>query len=1064
MCRLALGGCAREHSLVLDINDLLRPELTEINRLPARSSYETFHSVDAALSGRDNPWRLSLDGDWTFVLVDRPEDAPDGWAEPGGEMQGCAQVRVPGCWTRQGVGDLPHYTNIVMPWAELDPPATPERNPTGLYRTTFSVPEGWAGRNVILHLGGAESVAVVWCNGRFVGMGKDSRLPSEFDLTPMLVTGPNTLAVMVIRWSDATWIEDQDQWWHAGLHRSVHLESRADVSLADVSVNADLDPDTGEGSLNVRAWVSGRRPAVSVRVSVETVGGEVVAGPISSPVVVYEQGGHFEQLLSAYVFSAQMAEIDIDIAGPAPWSPEQPILYRTVVELLDRAGEVIEATVVATGFRRVEVRDRRLIINGREVVINGVNRHDHDPVTGKTLTVADMRADLVAMKRHNINAVRTSHYPNDHRLLDLCDELGLWVIDEANVESHARLRSLCNDERYMHAIVERVRRMVLRDRNHACIIGWSLGNESGHGPAHDAAAGWIRRIDPSRFVHYEGAVQERFAAGRPDLADATRRPPSASERLVTDLVCPMYTPIDTIVGWARWAESTELDDRPLILCEYSHAMGNSNGSISEYVDAFHAEPALAGGFVWDWRDQGLAEVDSEGRPYWAYGGHFGDEPNDVNFCINGLVGPDLNPHPGLRELMWASRPVVARSVDGDHVEIRSRRRFASTADLAISWTARIDGVPTASGTFDCVLNPGEAVVVSPLPAPEWPEGHECHLDITVSTLTDCGWADAGHIVAWDQIEMTPSPPPMRSVSAVDNTSGERAVRADRPDGAVVVAVGGNSIEIIPAVGIGGLTLAGSRLISGDITGHLWRAPTDNDGVSQGWMSEVSGVRREWVKWGLHELVSVLDGFDVELDGDKATVVLKRRIMGTAAEATHRTIVEIDGSGMRFGERIRVPDEWHDLPRVGVRFEVPAAFDTLEWMGLGPDETYPDRCRAATVGRWVSTIDDQYHPFVFPQEHGNHVETRWFDLSDADGAGFRVDSGSLFNFSARRHHDAALTAATTIADLRPGPTVEVHIDEAVRGLGTAACGPDTLAPYRVGAGVHEWSWSLALLTT
>jgi len=1061
---LALGRRAREHSPVLDIDDLLRPELTEINRLPAHSTFETHRSVEAAVAAVATPWRQSLDGSWSFLLIDRPLDAPTDWADPDADLSEWGDVQVPGCWTRQGVGDLPHYTNIIMPWPELDPPDTPAHNPTGLYRTTFVVPEGWAGRDVIVHLGGAESVAVVWCNGRFVGMGKDSRLPSEFDLTPMLAEGENILAVMVIRWSDATWIEDQDQWWHAGLHRSVHLESRGKVCLADVNVGADFNPDTGDGTLAVTAQVSGYRPEVSMRVTLHGPDGSVIVEPTTAVFGRTESGGHFEQLLAAYAFAGQIAEVKVDVAQPAPWSPEQPTLCRVVVELLDGDGEVIEATSVATGFRRVGVRDRRLIVNGREVVINGVNRHDHNPVTGKTLTVADMRADLVAMKRHNINAVRTSHYPNDHRLLDLCDELGLWVIDEANVESHARLRSLSNDERYLHAIVERVRRMVLRDRNHACIIGWSLGNESGHGPAHDAAAGWIRRIDPSRFVHYEGAIQERFSVNNPDVAEATRRAPSASERFVTDLVCPMYTPIATIVDWARWAESTQLDDRPLILCEYSHAMGNSNGSISEYVDAFHAEPALAGGFVWDWRDQGLAEVDSEGRPYWAYGGHFGDEPNDVNFCINGLVGPDLTPHPGLRELMWASRPVVARSIDRGRVEVRSRRWFASTADLAISWTARVDGVPTASGTFDRVLEPGEVAVVSPSPTPVWPEGHECHLDITVSTLTDCEWADAGHVVAWDQIDMASSPAPNRSVATAYKTGSDPAVRNDRPDGTVVVAVGGNSIEIVPTIGIGGLALAGSRLISGDITGHLWRAPTDNDGVSQGWMSEVSGVRREWVAWGLHELGSVLDDFDVDLDGNKATIVLERRIVGTDAEATHRTIIEIDDFGMRFCENIRVPAEWHDLPRVGVRFEVPAEFETVEWMGLGPDETYPDRCRAATVGRWVSRIADQYHPFVFPQEHGNHVDTRWFELSGAAGVGFRADSDSRFNFSARRHHDSAITAATTIAELQPGPTVEVHIDEAVRGLGTAACGPDTLADYRVGSGTHEWDWGLAPLTT
>jgi len=648
---------------MLDTDDLFRPELTALNRLPPRSSFEAFPSVSAAKSGGINPWRLSLDGTWEFLLVDSPSSAVDGWFDPSFDTSGWANIEVPGCWTRQDVGDHPHYTNIVMPWPDLDPPQTPIVNPTGLHRTSFTIPDGWADRDTIVHIGGAESLTVVWCNGRFVGMGKDSRLPSEFDLTRFVSPGENILAVMVVRYSDATWIEDQDHWWHAGLHRSVRVESRARVGLADIDIDADFDSDAGHGHLIVKSWVSGPRPNVSMRLSMQATDGRTVVDAKTCTFERTESGGHFEQLLAAYSFTGQSAIIDVVVPKVSPWSPEDPVLYEVLIELLDSDGDVLEATVAAVGFRRVEVRDRRLRINGRDVVINGVNRHDHNPMTGKALTLEDMRADLVAMKRHNINAVRTSHYPNDHRFLDLCDELGFWVVDEANVESHARLMSLCRDVRYHDAIVDRVRRMVLRDRNHPCIIGWSLGNESGHGPAHDAAAGWVRRIDPSRFVHYEGAVQPRFSVNHPQERDATRQAPSSSERLVTDVVCPMYSPNDVITDWAVWAESTKLDDRPLIMCEYSHAMGNSNGSIAEYVDAFNTYPALAGGFVWDWRDQGLAEVDEEGREYWAYGGHFGDEPNDVNFCINGLVGPDLLPHPGLRELQWAARPIVARLVE-----------------------------------------------------------------------------------------------------------------------------------------------------------------------------------------------------------------------------------------------------------------------------------------------------------------------------------------------------------------------------------------------------------------
>ncbi len=1039
---------------MLGVKELLVPELTELNRLPARASFTAFPTAQEARSGEESPWRLNLDGNWNFLLVDSPDDAPPGWADRDTDVSDWVEIDVPGCWTRQGVGDLPHYTNVVMPWPELDPPDTPEHNPSGLYRTSFDLPDDWSDRSVVVHLGGAESMAVVWCNGSFVGMGKDSRLPSEFDLTSLVGPGDNTLAVMVVRYSDATWIEDQDHWWHAGLHRSVHLEARGPVSLGDLDVTADYDPSTGDGELSVVASAVGHRPEISLRVSLETMSGEPVGETCIARFERAETGGHFEQLLAAYGFGGQQARVAATVEKPDPWTTESPSRYRVVVELLDPDGRVIEAAIVATGFRRVEVLDRRLLINGRPVLINGVNRHDHDPITGKTLTVGQLKADLVAMKRHNINAVRTAHYPNDHRLLDLCDELGLWVIDEANVESHARLRSLATDDRYHHAIVDRVRRMVKRDRNHPSVIGWSLGNESGHGPAHDAAAAWVRHFDPTRFLHYEGALEPRFSLHGPAGADLGCQAPSPSERLVTDLVCPMYAPIDVIVGWASWAETTQLDDRPLVLCEYSHAMGNSNGSLAEYAEAFHAHAALAGGFVWDWRDQGLAETDSEGRSFWAYGGHFGDEPNDVNFCINGLVGPDLLPHPGLRELQWAFRPVVAAASGSREVEFTNRRVFISNSDLLLSWKLRVDGVVVEEGVLDCVIAPGQTVAIdhphTTDPAPD----SECHLDFVWATLHDSDWSPAGLVVGWDQIRVGSPPTQSR-----DQYRPTRNATVSAHDDRTVVTAGDIEVVVVPDVGLGGITIGGAAVVEGDVTAHLWRPPTDNDGVSHGWMSQIAGVRRRWLDWGLDSIGHVTDSIDIEETAEGIYIELRRRLVGLTDEARHHTRILVSADCVRFEEQLEIPDAWDDLPRVGVRFECPARLDHLKWLGIGPDETYPDRRSAATVGVWSSTVDDQYHPFAFPQEHGNHVDTRWFTLT-ADGLdGLRVESERSFDFSARRHHDTELTAATTLADLRAGSTVEVHIDQAVRGLGTGACGPDTLSPYRVGPGSHQWNWTV-----
>ena len=856
-----------------------------------------------------------------------------------------------------------------MPWDGLDAPEVPSHNPTGWYATTFHLPKVWCLDDVVLHLGGFESVAIVWCNGEFVGMAKDSRLASEFLLGEAARPGENHLDVVVIRYSDATWIEDQDHWWHGGLHRSVFVEARPARRIDDLSLVADFEPSTGQAHLGVEARVVGPG-ATRVRVTVhERTPSSVSASPIAAgeaAVPVPPAGAPVEQLVRAYDYPGRLARVDIDVGSVAPWTAETPVLYDVVAELVDERGASLAAVRQPVGFRRVEVRDRRVLVNGTPVVFHGVNRHDHHPVTGKVLTEDDLRADLELMQRHNVNAVRCAHYPNDPRLLDLCDELGMWVIDEANVESHARLRSLADDLRYLPAFVDRVSRMVVRDRNHPSVVMWSLGNESGHGAAHDAAAGWVRANDPSRPIHYEGAIQRRFRVEGQQVEHACR-PPTGRERATTDVVCPMYTSIEVVEAWAEWAEATGCDDRPLLLSEYSHAMGNSNGGFDRYAEAFHRLPALAGGFVWDWKDQGLRAVADNGREFWAYGGHFGDDPNDANFCINGLVGPDGLPHPGLAEVAWGYQPVRVRGVRGRRVTVENRRAFRHLDDLMGEWSLVVDGAAVASGPMASVPGPQD------LPYPEPPRRGDVQLQFR--------WRDAeGRVVAHDEVELRSSTP-----------------RRFGGDG----------------TGVGLDRIVGLRPT-------LWRAPVDNDGVAQGWMSEIAGVRPRWVSWDLEN---------------------------------HEPDATVDRQGDVLRVRVVVPPEFDDVPRAGIRFEVPAELRHLRWFGLGPHETYPDRRASGLTGTWESTVEDQYHPFAVPQEHGAHEATRWFELTDARGAGLRFDLESPLSFSARRHHDASLTRATTLAELERSDTIEVHVDAAMRGLGTGACGPDAAPEFRVGPGEY-----------
>jgi beta-galactosidase len=678
---------------------------------------------------------LSLDGAWAFTLVDRPDAVtPDHLSGP---VDGWASIQVPGCWTMQGF-DQPHYTNVQMPFGG-PPPAIPERNPTGVHRRRATVPRSWAGQRAVLRVGAAESVLYVHVDGRPVAMGKDSRLAHDIDLTDHVEPGrPFDLALTVVRWSDATYLEDQDHWHHAGLHRSVELFATPAVRIDDLHPTADWDPETGDGRLDLRVTVGaeGHGPkGWRVRAA---VAGQEAEGPV-----------RFEHptnpWVTAMAFTGRHVDLGLDVPGVSPWSAEVPALHDLTVTLLDDAGTEVDVVTVPVGFRRVEVVGHELRVNGAVPLIKGVNRHDHDPRRGKAVTPAEIEADLVAMKQHNLNAVRTSHYPNDPVLYDLCDRLGLYVVDEANVESHAHLRSLTQDPRWTAAVLERITRMAQRDKAHPSIIVWSLGNESGVGPVHHAAAAWLRAYDPSRPVQYESGISADLLAGV-DVVDALAAP-----RAESDLIVPMYPPVEALVAWA----TRQSPDRPLVMCEYIHAMGNSCGGLDEYWAAIRAHPGLQGGFVWDWKDQGLVQRLPDGRERLAYGGDFGDEPNDGTFCCNGLVGPDGAPHPALLEVAAVLAPVRIEAVDAStgRLRVHNEHAFVDLAWLTPRWSLDVEGDAVATGELAVLATPpgGTTTVDVPLPAVELAPGQRAHLTLAFVATDAQPWAPAGHVVAAQQV-------------------------------------------------------------------------------------------------------------------------------------------------------------------------------------------------------------------------------------------------------------------------------------------------------------------------
>ncbi len=1052
------------------------PEVTGLGRLPMRTPHvpcpdaaTARATTPAETAGNErelSPWVRSLDGPWRFRLYDRPEDVPAGVA--GAELDdsdvaGWRDIAVPGSWTMQGTGDIPHYTNIVMPFEGV-PPEVPDHNPTGVYRTTFRVPPEWRHRRVVLHVGGAESVLYVHLNGRLLAMGKDSRLPSEVDLTHHLVPGDNTLTCVVVRWSDASYVEDQDHWWMAGLHRSVHLYSTAEVWLDHVALVPGRDGDGGgDGAWHLDAEVRvgfARRDLIdagwTVQARLERLNGRVVGEAVT---------GDVPSDLRPYLFPGHVARMRIDAPDVEPWSVETPTLYRVVLTLVDPTGGTREVTAQRVGFRTLEIADRELRVNGQPVLIHGVNRHDHDPRAGKVVTVAGMRRDLVSMKRHNLNAVRCSHYPNDSRFYDLCDELGLYVVDEADIESHAFISSLCHDPAYRSAFLERFARMVERDLNHPSIVAWSLGNESGYGAVHDAMAGWARRRDPSRPLHYEGAIMFDLFAEAP----------------CTDIVCPMYPEIDAIVAWAE----AGVGERPLIMCEYSHAMGNSNGSLVDYWEAIESHHGLQGGFIWEWKDHGLTHHTPDGTEFFAYGGQFGDEPNDRNFVADGLVAPDGRPHPAMREVAWVGRPVRVTATAADlragKVRLHNRQWFRDLSWLKGRWEVVLDGEVVADGTFTPpeVAPRKSATVELGFPRPSLQPGQELFLTVRFVTLRSDAWADRGHEVAWDQLSLRRRAP---AKGPATRPAGWVGLDRDRVAGTAQVTAGPLRLRIDEATGmVQALKWDGVEITDRPARLELWRAPTDNDGLKL-FLDDpdplrAAGARAKplgrWLEWGLDRLHRSPIGSHVDHDkAGRVVIEARHKIWGTdpAKLVTHHQRVTVLPTGdLLFDETVELPDDWDDLPRIGISVCLAKGFEGLEWLGLGPHETYADRSASATVGRWRSTVTDQLPGYLVPQEHGAHVGTRWLVVAqdhDHWGRGGRraavllgqAGSGPL-TVSALHHGADDLYEAADLTELVRRHETFVHVDLAQRGLGTGSCGPDTLARYRVGGGRHQWRWRL-----
>ena len=960
------------------------PEVTSWGRLPMN-----------AVDRRDAA--LSLDGSWHFQLVPAPGAGSGEWT----------RIEVPGAWTMQDVGDLPQYTNFRMPWGEF-PPASPAANPTGVYERSVDIPAEWAGRRIVLQVGAAESVLLVHVNGHPVGISKDSHLAAEFDLSDVVRPGGTaTLRLTVIKWSDASHIEDQDQWWHAGITRSVLLYATDPLHLADVTVQARRD-----GRLRVDCQVRNASGALAH--------GWYVTGALDGQLLA--QDAEFDRFnaedmrVSDFLGEARLRTTVRDVR---PWTAETPELYGLTVRLHRADGSVADTSHHRVGFRDVEIRGRDLLVNGERVFIRGVNRHDFHPLTGRTVTATDMHADLVVMKRFGFNAIRTAHYPNDPTLLDLADELGFYVVDEANIESHDHAHEIADDPRYLGAFVDRVSRMVLRDKNHPSVVIWSLGNESDYGANHDTAAGWVRRHDPTRPLQYEGAAKL-------DWSDET---------VASDIVCPMYAPIEDCVAHALSGKQT----KPLIQCEYSHAMGNSNGTLADHWAAIESTPGLQGGFIWEFWDHGILQRVNDGRPAgragvglydngvtapghrWAYGGDFGETIHDGAFIADGVVFPDRTPKPAMYEHREIAAP-VRLTYDQGVLLVHNRQHFRSLEWLAAEWrlVRRDGGTESAPAELPGVL-PGESAAVPvPFPLPNSRDA-EAWLTLLVTTAGDEGWAPRGTEVCLPQVRL----------------GGAEAAAAPAPVAGPPVEVDEEGLLVHPM-------LASPPVL------NLWRAPTDND--------EIGGMAGRWRDWGLDALVRKVVG--VEREGARVTV--RAEYATGAGNVRHEQVITPVAGGLRIEESAELPDALDDVARVGTVFETVGGLEVLDWYGQGPWESYPDRSAGAPVGHHSLPVDELFTPYLRPQESGGRHGVRRFTLSAPDATGLAVELGAPSQVSVSRYRAEDLAAAAHHDELVPRPGCVVHLDAAHRGLGTASCGPDTSARYLIPPGIHRWMWTLRVL--
>lgn len=1051
------------------VNDWENHHLLHINREPARAAFIPFAEKQGDSS-------LSLNGTWRFRWTPIPEERISDFYQVAFDDSSWTEFSVPANWENNGYG-TPIYVSAGYPF-KIDPPRVmgepkaeyttyKERNPVGQYRRTFILPTGWEDKGqTFLRFEGVMSAFYVWVNGKRVGYSQGSMEASEFNISSFLQSGTNLIAIEVYRYCDGSYLEDQDFWRFGGIHRSIHLIHTPDVRIRDYAIRTLSDGSYENFTLQIDPQFSVYRGMTGKGYAIHGVLRDAAGKEVA------RVGGDVEEILDLEHKAARMNEwypqrgarkmgrLSVLIDNPKQWTAETPHLYQLELSLQDAKGQTVERVKQAVGFRCVEIKKGQLLVNGKPVRFRGVNRHEHDPRTARVVSEERMLQDILLMKQANINAVRTSHYPNVSRWYELCDSLGLYVMDEADIEEHGLRGTLASNSDWHAAFMDRAVRMAERDKNYSSIVMWSMGNESGYGPNFAAISAWLHDFDPTRPIHYEGA---QGANGEPDpkTVDVISR---FYTRVKQDYLNPGIAEGEDKerAENARWERLLEIaertnDDRPVMTSEYAHSMGNALGNLKEYWEEIYSHPRMLGGFIWDWADQGLYKTLPDGRTMVAYGGDFGDKPNLKAFCFNGLVMSDREITSKYREVKKVYAPVELRMENGE-LEITNRNHHIGLSSYRCLWTLSVDGKEKESGELTLPeIIPGASKTVS-LPAfrslsdkkslntNSKKTSSDYQLKISLVLRADALWAKAGHEVAWEQFCLEEGVLPSSEVA--------NKGRLEKKESESSFEIKGTGFSVIWNKAHGGITSLnynGKEMLAhpADFTvqpiTQAFRAPVDNDKSFGNWLA------KDWKLHGMDAPDVTMERFyhETRMDGAVIVSVRTKNQYKNGSVRTDYTYTVLSDGTIDLKTVFLPQGELPELPRLGIAFCLPAAYSLFAWYGRGPQDNYPDRKSSASVGLWRGTVAEQYVHYPRPQDSGNKEDVRWLYLTDKRNKGICVEAvDQVFSASALHFTAQDLYKETHDCDLKPRSEIIFSLDAAVLGLGNSSCGPGVLKKYAV----------------